>query len=56
MLAITGPLKEAANLVVATDIQILDPLCSSWEDEIIPTINESILYILFIQSALTIHQ
>ena len=43
MLAITAPLEEGANLVVATDRPILDPLGSRWEVEIIPTINVSIL-------------
>jgi hypothetical protein len=44
MLAITAPLKEAANLVIATDKLILDPLGSGWEVEIIPTTDVSILY------------
>jgi hypothetical protein len=56
MLVITAPLEEATNLVVATDRPILDPLGSRWEVEIIPTINVNILYIMFIQFALTIHQ
>ena len=46
MLAITGPIEEAANLVVATDRQIFDqePLGEGWEVEIIPTTNVSIFY------------
>jgi hypothetical protein len=44
ILAITTPLEEAANLVVATDRPILDPLGSGWEVEIIPTTDVSILY------------
>ena len=44
ILAITAPLEEATNLVVATDRPILDPLGSGWEVEIIPTTDVSILY------------
>ena len=55
ILAITAPLEEATNLVVATDRPILDPLGSGWEVEIIPTTDVSILYIMFMQFALTIH-
>ena len=44
MLAITAPLEEATNLVVATDRPILDPLGSGLEVEIIPTTDVSILY------------
>ena len=46
MLAITGPIEEAANLVVATDRQIFDqdPFGIGWEVEIIPTTNVSIFY------------
>ena len=46
MVAITGPIEEAANLVVATDRQIFDqePLGEGWEVEIIPTTNVSIFY------------
>jgi hypothetical protein len=44
ILAITTPLEEAANLVIATDRPTLDPLGSGWEVEIIPTTDISILY------------
>jgi hypothetical protein len=37
MLAISGPLEEAADLVVATDRPILDPFGAGWEVEIIVT-------------------
>ena len=44
MLAITAPLEEGANLVVATDRPILDPHGSGLEVEIIRITDVSILY------------
>ena len=44
MLAITAPLEEGANLVVATDRPMLDPLGSGLEVEIIRITDVSILY------------
>ena len=44
MLAITSPLEEGANLWIATDRPILDPLGSGLEFEIIRITDVSILY------------